>query len=669
MKIQAVMLGLLLAVTPCLAQKVTVDPNLSGTKRAAASDKALPYNYAKDPDKRMARNVSYAATHVRLSRVVAELSKQTGVAIACGKNQNDWRSRDVPVTVYAKDLPLGVLLRALARGTHNILKVHQADSVRTYRICQADRLAGQLSGFFAAREDYCSTINGWNWDAAVSLREVPDAEFGRFHNDAVVNGERIKLVRCLSELLSGLGAEYRQRVVDGERLTLDISNIPAKTRELFIAAMLSSDQVWQAYSRSNAASNGDAQPATLPREQMDCGRIVIYGPQADAAEPYSQLEVEVALPGRSAVSQDVSPYRVLTGEAARKRFGPPPPLSTPIEDERDWDLDYRDPLDKSEALRKKIDVSDLGKTEEMDMAEVYAAIAERAGYSIVIEDWWFLRGGYSASNYEWRFISASDTWQSKLKSQDLKSFQPSKALKAWGHYSFHIDSDSKVLIGIDKEWSLRRLGLIPASLRDSTIAKLNGEGVDVDDIAPLLALTPIQWQESVKASKDLCAVLQHADTPYNPLWRFYAGLSASEKAAAKSAEGLPLGQYNRDHVSHLLRQACQASQTDYRASPDLHEPARLALHLKPIPKAVLHMISSYAGPLIDYSGLGRSLIGEKPVHGPVPGLTSYSSYQLSVRTIEKPTSSIMSTVWVRELPFYSDKRARQLAKQATDPRN
>ena len=98
----AIITLLILGAMPCLADKVTVDPNAAGA--------AKPVAVQTSSDARLAQPVSCESGYKRLHYVIEDLAAKTGVSIRCGSNNQDWQVRDLPVVVSAREIPLGKLL-------------------------------------------------------------------------------------------------------------------------------------------------------------------------------------------------------------------------------------------------------------------------------------------------------------------------------------------------------------------------------------------------------------------------------------------------------------------------------------------------------------------------------------------------------------------------------
>lgn len=68
-----------------------------------------------DLDKRLDKKVIIEVIHTKLMDVAAELTKQTGVTIKAGTSVKDWKPREREVTIHAKDVPAGDLIKEIAR--------------------------------------------------------------------------------------------------------------------------------------------------------------------------------------------------------------------------------------------------------------------------------------------------------------------------------------------------------------------------------------------------------------------------------------------------------------------------------------------------------------------------------------------------------------------------
>lgn len=100
--------------------KVTVDPN--------TPDKVVR------PDTRVDQKVTYSAKRQFVWRILADLSKSSGVTLSAGYNDQDWQVRDRRMTVTVKDVPLRELMDSVARTMKFLWKAEGDPAKPSYRL-------------------------------------------------------------------------------------------------------------------------------------------------------------------------------------------------------------------------------------------------------------------------------------------------------------------------------------------------------------------------------------------------------------------------------------------------------------------------------------------------------------------------------------------------------
>ncbi len=100
--------------------KVTVDPN--------TPDKVVR------PDTRVDQKVTYSAKRRFVWRILADLSKSSGVTLNAGYNDQDWQVRDRRMTVKVKDVPLRELMDSVARTMKFLWKAEGDPAKPSYRL-------------------------------------------------------------------------------------------------------------------------------------------------------------------------------------------------------------------------------------------------------------------------------------------------------------------------------------------------------------------------------------------------------------------------------------------------------------------------------------------------------------------------------------------------------
>ena len=127
----------------CLAQKVTVDPNVGKASQSIEVDAS---------DSRVAQKVTYEAWHTPLKTILADLSKSTGVTLNAGYSKQDWQVRDRKMNVYVKDVTLAQLMNSISRVMK--FKWTRSDDKKppTYRLLADRRLLAKLQAEASKRE-------------------------------------------------------------------------------------------------------------------------------------------------------------------------------------------------------------------------------------------------------------------------------------------------------------------------------------------------------------------------------------------------------------------------------------------------------------------------------------------------------------------------------------
>ena len=98
----------------------------------------------------------------------------SGVTIYCGSNSEDWRVRDIPVTVAARSVPARNLLNYLVFSTHSVLK-----SMKTENGEIRYRIVGDQRGTESdrrLRESPAGTQKAavaWSFETATKLKDFP----------------------------------------------------------------------------------------------------------------------------------------------------------------------------------------------------------------------------------------------------------------------------------------------------------------------------------------------------------------------------------------------------------------------------------------------------------------------------------------------------------------
>lgn len=104
---------------------------------------SLPLRAAEPtPDARLAQKITYSV-YASLQEITAALSSKTGVTLRAGANDRDWRVRERRVRVEIRNLPLGDALSGITKTLEYDLRRSGPDGQWTYRIWQTAKSRAQ----------------------------------------------------------------------------------------------------------------------------------------------------------------------------------------------------------------------------------------------------------------------------------------------------------------------------------------------------------------------------------------------------------------------------------------------------------------------------------------------------------------------------------------------
>lgn len=244
---------------PTFAARITVDPNAGPAPGSGAL--SAPKEISLD------ERITYEGGYKRLSAVCQEIRKMTGIRVGCGQNANDWRVRDVPVVVSARDIPAGVLLRAVAECAHaQFLRVRVAGEEEkdyTYTVSRTKKVWDEIAAPENARRQAARECAKWAWDALTACAKLPESPM-----PALVEPYAWDHARLAGSLLASLGTAARDRILDGEILRLPVDSGTAA--KLYDAIW----DKWQSANRNSTAPKPDARRAYIKLSYSEYGSDV-----------------------------------------------------------------------------------------------------------------------------------------------------------------------------------------------------------------------------------------------------------------------------------------------------------------------------------------------------------------------------------------------------------
>lgn len=507
--------------------KTSIDPSITATKNAST-------------DTRLSQKITYSSGYKRLHVVTEELSQISGVAIGCGNNKKDWRVRDIPLVVCVKDMPLGKLLRAIADATHTWFASEQigkgkAKSYRIYRRYQEEQ---KIDNFFKSRHDARLEGIKWQWNALATYAKSPEITDWP---DWMMK-TRTSNLRLTSKLIASLGSDAMDKMLEGETFRFKGSD-PAYR-----------DIIEQLYQNVRAI-----QPGRLPTptsEQLDMTTLKIklrdIGDDGNTGldTNLGPLMVDETSWSSSGVDMEAN---LLDGKLPGL---PPYPKQITYPDPKDdmansamvllgglrryaGDETWNHPK-----LKAKIDVEKPEGAQKATFANLISAVAKASGLNIVTEDFTSHQPLEQIQGFEYQQFDRLFGKQTNVASV-LTNIKPYQHFLSTDYTWFYDEKDDLMVGWADDgnilRWRDQHRNLIAADYLDDLKRKLDGPGVELDDIVPLMTLPEDMIQQWIRNSKDLSIIGVYAGLP---AWVFYASLSNNDKAKAKTDAGLPLSTFD-----------------------------------------------------------------------------------------------------------------------------
>ncbi|MCX6345398.1 MAG: hypothetical protein NT018_10070 [Armatimonadetes bacterium] len=553
------------AVSHALAVgKVTVDPN-AAPKVVAPAPVAVGA-----ADKRFDQKITFDAPNARLHDVVATIAEKSGITIFCGSSPDDWRVRDIPVTVAAREITLRKLLEYLLFSTHTYLKETKTDKGIIYRIKRDARLQKMLDDYEKALEDYKTARLKWSLEAACKLKDIPVSEIKPPQGVSPDWGFSMATQREASKLLAALDSDTKARILAGEALILSPRTAPAGLREIILGYLRVADakSINDIKDMSYISYSSDSSLDLRTSIRIRNGKPATSGELEDARLRLIMNNKDITINGMIRVQEDeyysnrssydsVSQIAYTTSSNNKGRLSLPKEPTYPKDPKMEPSNKDLKSLWEGEDLQKKVTLKfeETKDKKPVYSAEALIALSKETGMSIVCED-----------------------FQTHREDNDLRSSFTSEstivnALQRALSVNWLADGKEKALVGYEYSWPTQHRNLMPERIIDNLTNKGNGDGIDLDDLASL----------SVFTSEAVSSWVNHKNFPnlqYYPftqpenrqIWMFYDSLSASNKALAKSKDGIAIGNYDLKPILEWLK---ERARTDSAAmyQPDSPEPS------------------------------------------------------------------------------------------------
>jgi hypothetical protein len=516
---------MLVALTPARAGKITTDPNKPGLS---------PAKHPVEGDARLDRKITYTATGKRLYAILEDLSRQSGLIVQCGSSEKDWQTRDLPVTVGVVNLPLGKLLRGIADCTHLALTSSKIEGQYHYKMFLDEARRTAIADYYERRREAALASVNWEWDAWAKVGKAPDSDLSAAYRKGDVQDWMLDLdgVRTLGSIFAALGPAQRKKVFAGETLHLrakDSSNPSADAVAKLYHGLVSR-------SNPNAEMGDDGDLELRIAASDESGMLGIFFSGGMGASPFGggwSLFPDWVAPLVDKAPELPDAGAVLAHSYARALV----PL-TASEDEKD---DYA----KQPILQAKLKLPKPKDWEKMKYDDLLTQICRASQFSMICEG--FPRG------------SISEETLIDLLGKESTLGEALRALHWQGDIEWYLDAETRLVVGPSGNWCDKHRDLVPESLIVGLRKKLDGDGVGIDDLLPVAALTSGQRSEWIDRTEGFSSLGWRSP---GLLWSLYASLSDSDKTLAKSAAGFPLAKLDPAVVNTAFAKAAKAAAND-----------------------------------------------------------------------------------------------------------
>ncbi len=493
------------------------------------------------PDPRLKQKVTVDCVNGRLYSALDRISAKTKVTIHAGKNANDWQVRDMPVLVCARDIPLGKLLQGISDATHLLLSDNPVKNVSAYRIWRDAKREKEISDFEESRKAAAKAAASHDWDLLSKVKDLPEEAFST--SDPYAARDR-QSQRNMSNIVSRLGLDARDRMLDGEPIVLGMSNSPTGIKPYVMAC------IQNLYDRDDEDRRHDGTPARQPLEDILSTCYITI--QFDRGAKYpSMLYTSINIEGLTSSSFSRS---VQSWLAKYMPDLPPRPTVPDIKLKRDdIDLRYKKLVleeGRSAFLDAKIKLGPPKEGQRLTYSDLLCAASKATGYSIIAEG--------MAARYVSFVMSTDDQLKAMLSGKeitvrDVLAFSADMYEEMW-----YLDETNKLIVGRDYEWMETVKSLVPETRLKEVSAKLNGKGLALDDLLPMATLTEAQfgaWIYYCPEYPDIESSCRSFSTVAREfsLWMLYAALDPTDRATARSGKPVDLSGLDRAWTCRTMR--------------------------------------------------------------------------------------------------------------------
>ncbi len=507
-----------------------------------------------EPDERLKQTITLDCVNTRLHTAIEQIAAPTKVTINPGISKDDWKTRDVPILVCARGIPLGNLLEGLADTAHLLWSGSKGDDgVLKYRLWRDRKWQDQLDAYKEAKSAARTALANYDWDVLTKIKDLPESDledrYGRGNGDSPDEVGRLdaKAYRALSNAVAGLGPQMKSRVLDGEEVLLTVDAAPDSIRP-YVTEALS-----MFLAASDAADVRDGRPAKTASidERLKGSWLAISynGVLSPAMVNPGDLGVRIGCGGGMSTKGGREFLSMLGKKGKELPARPEIPkahFDTDKLDSRYVELKLSEPGGPT-FLDKNVKIEPPKDKKKPTYSDLLHGVSEAIGYSIVAE-------GCAARNVR---ITTPTYWEKlptmfghETSVREILNFAQCPS----NYEDWYVDEQSKLIIGRNRDWLMRLDALVPEKIIIDLQKKLKGEGVGLDDLQPLIGLTGEQLDDWIDRSPEAPEVeAVHVRPAAGSLLGLYFSLGPRERTLIKSGKSVSLIGVDQAWMRSLLR--------------------------------------------------------------------------------------------------------------------
>ena len=591
-------------------------------------------------DSRLAQPVTIECVNTRLHVVLAQLDEKTGVAIRSGRDNRDWQVRDIPVTVCAKDMPLGKLLKTIATSTHLLLSKEQVGQTTIYRIWRDAKRRKELDDYFKAKDTANLAGIAWDWDAVCKLKDIPASDGSSDH--------QMEMDRNLAGLLSSLGPEGKNKVMQGGYVRCTLANTP-ESMHGYMNKILQGILV-SFPSAPQTLTPGDTQRSgmTVYLDRDNKGELRLW-----FAAGVDFVTSETRSSGQKCIEvSPVTSYNAAQQKSVDRAERPAQPkMPTHQMPDGDWrELAGREAWDLP-VLQTKVSLEVPKDKDAITCGGLLAALSKATGFAVVCEDFASHKRVPSPAG----LFAKDTTIKAVLQALDRSSAGGMPQAR----FVWHINVKDKVILGTSDSWTSHHINLVSEGFLAYLMDKLSGDGVNLDDYLKIMALEKGQVDEWIRYAPDFAILDAYGHPSHREFWMLYDSLSPQQKAQAQTEAGLPMRDLQPAYMAYLLLCYNQSEADKAHHNPFMgSEPKEFPYDDQSVADLVMKVAKKMELRSRNSWSTGQ---GESQVTSTWPlGSFTVDTYEMTIEVTQNGETRALSLGGPTGLPFRSPEREKAL---------